>query len=235
MNEWLYNPFYIPPAVNIDYRPGYYSPRVQPVSGSYYPYRLLGQGLHETPGLTLNAARRDVVKPSNTPGGINVEGALNVAAGAASLYNQAASMVNEAQTINTVAPSVAQGPAGMPVYNLGGFAAETERIQPKGASGSELVQATLTGAKAGLAVGNPVAAAVGATVGLLTGIFAGRRRKRLMARKKEQAWRSLQGQQLAYSKHLQAFNENEAAKQAYADQLNMNNRMLNLYMNDNHG
>lgn len=166
-----------------------------------------------------------------TPWGKNVPigDYLQAGAGAMNLYNMYQNMQQEAEAINTQAPTEQKDAYGRPTYNVGKFASETWGISPQGASAGEVGSGLLSGASAGAAFG-PIGAIGGAIVGGLTSLFGGEDRAETQRRKRREAEASLRRAQQQYNTDMMAFQNNQLAAENYGNLMqNEQKRAQNLY------
>lgn len=149
--------------------------------------------------------------------------------GAANLFMGAKQMGDAANAINTTAPSEMVDASGRPVYNVGQFAADTQAIDPQGATGGEILSGAGQGAAIGGAIVPGLGHAIGAVGGALVNVFGGARRKRKMREKKRARARNLSAKQGRYNRQMQSYNSERLAQESYQKGLDNTNRLYNIY------
>lgn len=151
-----------------------------------------------------------------------------VVGGVGNLATQGIGMVNEANSIQTNAPTQQANAYGKPQFNLGNFQQETSGIKPKGASGSEILSGAANGAMAGSVFGLP-GALIGGAVGAGSAAIFGRVRRNKMKDKQRIAQGNLFAAQQLYNSSMNNYNQQQAANSQYQDLTNTDQRINNLY------
>lgn len=150
--------------------------------------------------------------------------------GASQILGQGISMIQDAKSINTIAPTVQSDSFGRPMYNLGNFTTQVSAIKPQGSTGGELASSALSGAAAGTAIMPGWGTAIGAVVGFAANALFGRRRKRIQEQKRRTANMNLQAAMSRYNTLVDQFNSNQMAQSLYNERLmESQNRMSNVY------
>lgn len=151
--------------------------------------------------------------------------AANAVGGAVQLGSQIGEIAGRRANIGT--PDLAQNDAnGMPEYNFGKFASETQQLDPTGASAGDVLSAAGTGATTGAAIGSvvpgigtAVGAVAGGVVGAVGSFVGGLFGKASQEEEQRKANGLLRSSQNNYNQGQKNYNQNYLARQKYEDQL----------------
>lgn len=116
-----------------------------------------------------------------------------------------------------------------PSYQAGDYFNRAYSARPQGATGGEIVGASLKGAKIGAQFGGGVGAAIGAGVGALGSIGAGEIRRARQRREKDKALKLAGAEQQKFNTAQEEYDKQQMAQAEYTRRANPYRRMSNLY------